>query len=81
MSGERHREFKLRRFPPVQLFLYGLLRTVLMVVGMFPYAMAPKVGRWLGRLVQLLDRRHRRVAMKNLEKSRGVRSSAASWAA
>jgi KDO2-lipid IV(A) lauroyltransferase len=72
MSGERRREFKLRRSPPVQLLLYIVLRTVLMIVGMFPYAMAPKVGRWLGRVVQLLDRRHRRVAMKNLEKSRGV---------
>jgi KDO2-lipid IV(A) lauroyltransferase len=72
MSGERHREFKLRRYPPVQLFLYVLLRTVLMVVGMFPYAMARQVGRFLGRIVQLLDRKHRRVAVKNLEKSRGV---------
>jgi KDO2-lipid IV(A) lauroyltransferase len=72
MSGERRREFKLRRFPPVQLFLYGVLRAVLMVLGMFPYAMAAEAGRWLGRLVALLDHRHRRVAVKNLEKSRGV---------
>jgi KDO2-lipid IV(A) lauroyltransferase len=72
MSVERRREFKLRRFPPVQLFLYGVVRAVLMIVGMFPYAMAPQVGRWLGGVVRLLDRRHRRVAVKNLEKSRGV---------
>jgi KDO2-lipid IV(A) lauroyltransferase len=72
MSGERRREFKLRRFPPVQLLLYGLLRAVLMIVGMFPYSMAPRVGRFLGRIVQLLDRRHFRVAVKNLEKSLGV---------
>jgi Kdo2-lipid IVA lauroyltransferase/acyltransferase len=64
--------FKLRRFPPVQMALYGLLRTVLMFANMFPYAMAPQVGRWIGRAVQFLDRRHRRVAVKNLEKSRGV---------
>jgi KDO2-lipid IV(A) lauroyltransferase len=43
-----------------------------MIVGMFPYAMAPRVGRFLGWVVQLLDRRHHRVAVKNLEKSRGV---------
>ncbi|HVE38978.1 MAG TPA: lysophospholipid acyltransferase family protein [Planctomycetota bacterium] len=72
MTVERKRDFKLRRFPPVQIFLYGMLRTLLMIVGMFPYAMAPQVGRWLGRFVKLLDGRHRRVAINNLEKSRGV---------
>jgi Kdo2-lipid IVA lauroyltransferase/acyltransferase len=72
MTVERKKAFKLRRFPPVQLFLYVVLRTVLMIVGMFPYAMAPQVGRWLGRILQLLDRKHRRVAVKNLERSRGV---------
>jgi Kdo2-lipid IVA lauroyltransferase/acyltransferase len=64
--------FKLRRFPPVQLALYGLLRAVLMFANMFPYSMAPRVGRWIGRVVQVLDRKHRRVTVKNLEKSRGV---------
>jgi len=64
--------FKLRRFPPVQLLGYAVLRAVLMVVGMFPYGMAPQVGRWLGRIVQALDRSHRRVTIKNLERSRGV---------
>jgi len=70
--SDRPREFKLRRFPPVQLFLYGLVRAILMVVGMFPYSMAPEVGRWLGRLLALVDLRHKRVAVKNLEKSRGI---------
>jgi len=72
MTVERRRSFKLRRLPPVQFFFYVVLRAVLMIVGMFTYAMAPQVGRWLGRLVQLLDRKHRRVAVKNLERSRGV---------
>ena len=49
--------FKLRRFPPVQLFGYAVLRAVLMIVGMFPYGLAPQVGRWLGRIVKALDRR------------------------
>jgi KDO2-lipid IV(A) lauroyltransferase len=71
-TRERRREFKWRRFPPVQLFLYVLVRSVLMIVGMFPYRMAPKVGNWLGRIIQLIDRKHRRIAVKNLEKSRGI---------
>lgn len=70
--SSRRKGFRLRRFPPVQLFLYILVRLVFMVVGMFPYAMAPQVGLWLGRILRLLDGRHRRVAAKNLQKSRGV---------
>jgi KDO2-lipid IV(A) lauroyltransferase len=71
-SAPRRREFKWRRFPPVQLLLYVVLRTVLMIVAMFPYSMAPQVGRWLGRIIQFIDRKHRRIAVKNLEKSRGI---------
>ena len=69
---ERRRGFKLRRFAPIQILLYGLLRVVLTIVGMFPYSMAPQVGRFLGGLVKAIDRKHRRVAVKNLERSRGV---------
>ena len=68
----RPRRFKLRRIPPVQLFLYLLLRAVVMVAGMFPPSATLRGGRWLGRLLQVLDRTHRRVAVKNLERSRGM---------
>jgi KDO2-lipid IV(A) lauroyltransferase len=70
--SERRKAFRLRRFPPVQLFLYIVLRTVFMILGMFPYAMAPQVGAWLGRIVRFLDRRHALVAAKNLERTRGI---------
>lgn len=70
--SERRKGFRLRRFPPVQLFLYVVVRTVFMVIGMFPYSMAPQVGAWLGRILRFLDRRHSAVAAKNLERSRGV---------
>ncbi|HVR82908.1 MAG TPA: lysophospholipid acyltransferase family protein [Planctomycetota bacterium] len=70
--SNRRRGFRLRRYPPVQIVLYILVRLVFMVVGMFPYSMAPQVGLWLGRILRLLDRRHVRVAAKNLEKSRGI---------
>jgi len=68
----RFRKFKLRRLVPVQLFLYALLRAVLMIAGMFPAAAALRGGRALGRLLRFLDPAHRRVAVKNLERSRGV---------
>jgi Kdo2-lipid IVA lauroyltransferase/acyltransferase len=70
--SNRQRNFRLRRFPPVQVALYLLLRTVLMIVGMFPFSMAPDVARWIGRLVRLVDRRHTKVAAKNLERARTI---------
>lgn len=68
----RRPTFKWRRTPPVQLALYVLLRTVLMIAGMFPVPTALRGGRRLGRLLKLVDGTHRRVAVKNLGRSRGV---------
>jgi KDO2-lipid IV(A) lauroyltransferase len=70
--SSQSRGFRWRRFPPLQIILYLVLRVILMVIDMFPYEMAPKIGRFLGRLVRFLDRKHSRIAVKNLEKSRGV---------
>jgi Kdo2-lipid IVA lauroyltransferase/acyltransferase len=70
--SSRKRGFRLRRFLPVQIFLYILVRTVFMVLRMFPFDRAPQVGAWFGRLIRVLDRRHTAVAAKNLGKSRGV---------
>ncbi len=64
--------FRLRRTVPVQLFLYLLVRVVVMVICMFPYRMAPAIGRVLARTLRFLDRKHSRIAAKNLERSRGV---------
>ncbi len=64
--------FRLRRVLPIQVLLYLLLRSVFMVVGMFPFSMAPAIARVLGRLFRLLDRKHARIAAKNLQLSSGV---------
>jgi len=64
--------FRLRRVLPVQLFFYLLLRVVVMVVGMFPFSMAPAMARVLGRLFRLVDLKHARIAAKNLGLSPGV---------
>lgn len=66
------RDFKLRRFPPLQFLVYLLLRAVVMVIDMFPYEMSPAIGRVLSRVIRLIDRKHARIAAKNLERSRGV---------
>lgn len=66
------KDFSLLHWPPLQLLLYLLLRSVVMVVAMFPYSMAPKIGRFLGGLIRTVDRKHVRIAAKNLERSPGV---------
>lgn len=64
--------FRLRRIPAIQILLYLLLRTVVMVVGMFPFSMAPALSRILGRLLRGVDRKHARIAARNLERASGV---------
>ena len=71
MSGARG-DFRWRRWPPVQVLGYLLLRAVVTVIDMFPYESAPRIGRLLGRIIRLIDRKHARIAVKNLERSRGV---------
>jgi KDO2-lipid IV(A) lauroyltransferase len=69
---KRRGKFRLVQVKPIQFLLYLLLRAVVMVVGMFPYRMAPGIGRLLGRLLYLIDRKHVRIAAKNLHRTRGI---------
>lgn len=68
----RSEKFRFYEVKPIQFLLYLALRAVAMVVGMFPYRAAPSIARPLGRIIWLIDRKHVRIATKNLEKSRGV---------
>lgn len=72
MTREKRRDFRWRRFAPVQLVLYFITRSVIAVINMFPYRMAPAISRVLARVIRAIDRKHARIAAKNLEKSRGV---------
>lgn len=58
--------------PPVAFGIYVLVRLALMVVHMFPYRMAPVLGRGLGAVLRRADRRHLRIARKNVERSPGL---------
>lgn len=69
-SGKK--DFRWRRTVPVQLLLYGILRVVIMVVGMFPWRMAPAVARVLAHVIRFIDRKHMRIARKNIEASRAT---------
>jgi KDO2-lipid IV(A) lauroyltransferase len=57
---------------PIQFLLYLALRALVMVVHMFPYRMARTIGRVVGKVLYLVDRKHVRIAAKNLHRSRGV---------
>jgi KDO2-lipid IV(A) lauroyltransferase len=68
----RAEKFRLYELRPVQFVLYLLLRVVVLVIGIFPWRTAPAIARVLGSMIRFIDRKHVRIATKNLEKSRGV---------
>lgn len=68
----RQEEHPLLHARPVQFLLYLALRAVVMVVHMFPYRAARDIGRLVGRVLFAVDRKHVRIAVKNLHRSRGV---------
>ncbi len=68
----RAQKFRLHEVRPVQFLLYLVLRILVMVLSMFPFRMATDLGRLLGWIVRVIDRKHVRIATKNLENSPGV---------
>lgn len=57
------------RFRPIQILLYLLLRWIVFGVGMLPYAAARWVGLFLAIPLRWFDRRGRRWALRNLERT------------
>jgi KDO2-lipid IV(A) lauroyltransferase len=68
----RRAKFRIYEVPVVQFLLYLVLRLTVMVTDMFPYRMAPAIGKLIGGFIRLVDRKHVRIAAKNLENSVGV---------
>jgi KDO2-lipid IV(A) lauroyltransferase len=66
----RHEKtFKLRRWAPLQMVLYGALRGILILVSLLGYRRALAVGRLLGALLHAVDFKHRTIALKNVVRS------------
>ncbi len=65
MSGRPH--WSLR--PPVTILGYTLVRVLAMVAQAFPFEASPVLGRWLGRLLKLVNRRLRTIGRRNLERA------------
>jgi Kdo2-lipid IVA lauroyltransferase/acyltransferase len=70
MSQEE--KFRLLQVRPIQYLIYLVVRAIVMVVHMFPYRMARTIGRMAGRVLYIVDRKHVRIAAKNLYRTRGI---------
>ena len=69
--SDRKREFRFLRLAPIQFLLYLVLRSVVMVVSMFPYDKAQDIARFLAWVIRTIDRKHVRIALKNVNASQG----------
>ncbi|MBI2930948.1 MAG: lysophospholipid acyltransferase family protein [Planctomycetes bacterium] len=70
MSGH----FRLRRLWPTQILTYVFARVVIAVVDMFSPRFAERIGRLIGRLMYVMDVKHRPIAVKNLAGAQGMPS-------
>jgi KDO2-lipid IV(A) lauroyltransferase len=68
----RREKFRPYEIPPVQFLLYLLLRVVIMVVDMVPLRQMERVSKVLSSVIRMIDRKHVRIAAKNLGKSVGI---------
>jgi KDO2-lipid IV(A) lauroyltransferase len=69
--SDKKRNFRLMRWRPLQFLVYLVLRSVVMVVNMFPYEKAPNIARFLAWVLRSVDRKHVRIALKNVAASQG----------
>jgi KDO2-lipid IV(A) lauroyltransferase len=70
--SKKDRKFRLRRWPPAQLVIYFLLRSLIAVIEMLDPRDIRKIGRFLGRIGYLLDAKHRPIAVKNVTRASGM---------
>jgi Kdo2-lipid IVA lauroyltransferase/acyltransferase len=54
---------------PIELIVYCGLRLLLVMANFLPYFAVPVLGRWLGATLRFFDRKHAKIARKNLELS------------
>lgn len=76
-SPEKRKRRHWSVIPPVESVLYFAARAAFAAVQMFPWHQAATIGRWLGRVLRKVDRKHLRIARKNLERTRDFVAPAA----
>lgn len=68
----RQKTFRLRRFLPAQVAMYLMLRYIIAALDVFTYDFARRVGKLIGRIMYVLDAKHRKIAVKNIERAEGM---------
>ncbi len=68
-DGEEREPLRLRRLWVVQALTYLVARAIIMIVCMLPPRMAGRAGRLLGRIMYVVDRKHVKLARKNLTRT------------
>jgi len=68
----RRDKFRPYEIPPVQFLLYLLLRLAIMVIDMVPFRRVEPLSKMLSRVIRLIDRKHVRIAAKNVTRSVGI---------
>jgi KDO2-lipid IV(A) lauroyltransferase len=68
----RRPTFRLRRFLPAQAIAYLFLRYIIAALDVFTYDFARRVGKLIGRIMYVLDAKHRRIAVKNIQRAEGM---------
>jgi len=71
----RRPSFRLRRFIPAQALAYLFLRYIIAALDVFTYDFARRVGKLIGRIMYVLDAKHRRIAVKNIQRAEGMPKS------
>jgi Kdo2-lipid IVA lauroyltransferase/acyltransferase len=52
--------------------MYVLLRFVIAALDVFSYDLARRIGKLIGRIMYALDGKHRKIAVKNIERAEGM---------
>jgi len=68
----RAEKFRWYEVPAVEFLLYIALRSIVMGLMILPYEAGPAIARVLGTLIRWVDRKHVRIATKNLQKTPDV---------
>jgi KDO2-lipid IV(A) lauroyltransferase len=58
--------------PPVEFLIYVAVRVALAALQALSWRQALAAGRWVGRVLRVVGRRHARIARKNLDRSPAV---------
>jgi len=72
MGSKRKKRRRWAEFTPLAWLIYIALRCFVFAVQLLPRQSHGSFGRVVGRLLQLVDRKHARIARSNLERSEGV---------